>query len=498
MPNEVYTYSTVRWPLTWFVQRDKVAHYELPPAEIEAAVVALSHQFWGEAGRPVSPPNPLGAVALWLGTCITWIAPACVALLFLGNDFVEPEFSQRVANAFPRLFAIVTEKERGNVAFFTLSALLALVWLIGSRLQSRGEILLRLVPVDLADEVVSSGNAAARGRRLRALSRVMCGCGFAVFAGCILGALAIPSVAQNLIVWLPLAFVGFGIGFWGMSIGESSAKLLAPSASDLQAKDPRKPVLFLRSFHDENLQITTVVQRQGKHGTSTEYVDVRLEEAVGDQFAPFGPLIAIGKPGEALPLLGAARNYYTDAEWKSAITRWMDQARILLVVPGLTPGLGWELDSIQRRGHVAKLLVLMPPGSDAPADGGLGRLGAFIGTLFSGRHWHLGWSYDFDQREWVSSWAKAARAAEQHDSRQIRWDTLRQSFVNVPAFADLPEQVPEGLIALHLGGDGTPTLIRGGSMEGSYEQAIRFAIYGMFIRGFAGIDRVPHALSRKM
>ena len=145
-----------------------------------------------------------------------------------------------------------------------------------------------------------------------------------------------------------------------------------------------------------------------------------------------------------------------------------------LVIPGLTPGLGWELDTIQRRGHFAKLLVLMPPAISAPDQ-------SWFVRLFQGYGWDL--NYDFNLHKWVST---SALAAEQNASLQRRWDALRQDLANAPAFTDLPKHVPDGLIALHLGGDGMPTLVRGGNMHDDYELAIGFAIYGMFGRGAAG------------
>jgi TM2 domain-containing membrane protein YozV len=57
-----------------------------------------------------------------------------------------------------------------------------------------------------------------------------------------------------------------------------------------------------------------------------------------------GPVVAIGKPGERLPELGAARLYAADDRWRDRITDLLRQARIVVVRAGNTPNLWWEID----------------------------------------------------------------------------------------------------------------------------------------------------------
>jgi hypothetical protein len=85
-----------------------------------------------------------------------------------------------------------------------------------------------------------------------------------------------------------------------------------------------------------------------------------MEESIADQLRPFGPLVAIGKPGETLPQLGASRNYYSGSEWQAAALELMREAVLIVVIAGLSPGLRWELEALAHAGHQSKLLVLMP------------------------------------------------------------------------------------------------------------------------------------------
>jgi hypothetical protein len=88
----------------------------------------------------------------------------------------------------------------------------------------------------------------------------------------------------------------------------------------------------------------------------------RLEAAIADEIARLGPFVAIGRPGEVLPQLGAARAYFSDDEWQAAVADWIARARLIVVIAGTTPWVRWELGEIARAGQVGRLLVLLPPG----------------------------------------------------------------------------------------------------------------------------------------
>ena len=262
-------------------------------------------------------------------------------------------------------------------------------------------------------------------------------------------------------------------------------RLLQPTAAEVLEADKRRPVLLLRSFRDDDAEIISKVDENGAVETG------RLEEAFAPPFSPYGPLVAIGRPGEALPQVGASRSYFGDADWKSVIDRWMDQALLLLVVPGTTRGLGWELERIAQRRHGHKLLLLMPPPNGfLPWQGKVG-LG-----------WSLTTSGKFDmasQYQWQpksnSRWAwdstsgklrtKRAMADEKETMRQQRWLNVRDAWSTVPGLAALPEKAPDGLIAMHLDSTGEPVLIVGPEVPRSadYISAIAFAVYGMKVHG---------------
>jgi hypothetical protein len=126
-------------------------------------------------------------------------------------------------------------------------------------------------------------------------------------------------------------------------------RYIAVSYELLTHDDQRPPILFLRSFVDDELKPF--------EGLSQAYT---LEEIVTEQFWPFGPVIAIGRPGEPLPLPGAARQYLLNQEWRSRVSELCGVAQMIVIVIGKSPGLRWELQQVISQGHASKLLLVGP------------------------------------------------------------------------------------------------------------------------------------------
>jgi hypothetical protein len=81
-----------------------------------------------------------------------------------------------------------------------------------------------------------------------------------------------------------------------------------------------------------------------------------------------GPVIAIGKPGESLPELGAARMYVEHDAWQRTVLEKLDQSALAIVRVGASPGVLWELDQVMSRPR-SKLWILTLGAPDAVAAG---------------------------------------------------------------------------------------------------------------------------------
>jgi hypothetical protein len=117
---------------------------------------------------------------------------------------------------------------------------------------------------------------------------------------------------------------------------------------EMRARDPRPPVLFLRSFDDD----AEPILKSGAGPT--------LERVLTDAVRPYGPFVGIGRPGELRPA-GAARKYFPDSEWRAAVLKLMDEAALIVVVPGLTSGLDWEMQRVAEHGRLRKTIYVFAP-----------------------------------------------------------------------------------------------------------------------------------------
>jgi hypothetical protein len=148
---------------------------------------------------------------------------------------------------------------------------------------------------------------------------------------------------------------------WGLAIVcfKRARKHKIVAAQKLIAHDTRPPVLYLRSFGDDSTAGRVV---GGGHllfsgwslGFSTE------EEQLSSVFSVIGPFIAIGKPGEKLPELGAARTYVNDDQWQDVIAQEMARAALVVLRVGDTEGLSWEVLTATQQVKPERLVLLVP------------------------------------------------------------------------------------------------------------------------------------------
>ena len=71
-------------------------------------------------------------------------------------------------------------------------------------------------------------------------------------------------------------------------------------------------------------------------------INISKEQGFFYALAPLGEFIACGRPGERLQPVGAAR-VYVEGDWKREITKYMARARLVIVRPGSSPSIRWEV-----------------------------------------------------------------------------------------------------------------------------------------------------------
>jgi hypothetical protein len=119
-----------------------------------------------------------------------------------------------------------------------------------------------------------------------------------------------------------------------------------------------KPVLFLRSFSDDDH--TKFVQ------DLTSLIDYSFETRLADYFSHYGPFIAISSPEDESLQIGAARVRLSDQDWQNWVRQCMEASLAIVVIAGTTHWVTWELTQIFEKRYEKKLVVLFPPDRKTP------------------------------------------------------------------------------------------------------------------------------------
>jgi ankyrin repeat protein len=151
-----------------------------------------------------------------------------------------------------------------------------------------------------------------------------------------------------------------------------SRKYRSLSANEVLENDPRPPVIYLRSFKDDRgagrplgiLRGSNIKYAWhmilGFYNAPHEFMGWSEEEILAQVLQTVGPMVAIGRPGEKLPQLGAARVYVEDAEWQQKVHEFLDEAALVVLRLGKTEGFWWEVEQSAGRLDPRRLVFLVP------------------------------------------------------------------------------------------------------------------------------------------
>ena len=137
-------------------------------------------------------------------------------------------------------------------------------------------------------------------------------------------------------------------------------KFTAASAEEVLAADTRAPVIYMRSFKDDTAASAAVLS--GPPGWVFFFPKELMteEEILAHILNDFGPMVTIGRPGEDLRQLGAARMYVSDQEWREKVSSLIQCARLVVLRLGQTEGFWWELENAIRQMNPHQLIALVP------------------------------------------------------------------------------------------------------------------------------------------
>lgn len=145
-------------------------------------------------------------------------------------------------------------------------------------------------------------------------------------------------------------------------------------------QDRRPPILYLRPFKADKVRFSTSRQRiffvvrplitllggllfrawfDANANKSRDSRKKSAEEFLVSLLDPLGPVIAIGRPKEKMPPLGAARMYLGD-EWKDVVHDYLKRSQLILMFAGTTTHFAWELQKVIQNERFVPTILILP------------------------------------------------------------------------------------------------------------------------------------------
>jgi hypothetical protein len=142
------------------------------------------------------------------------------------------------------------------------------------------------------------------------------------------------------------AIVGYLATRWSRRIDILGRQHLSQIIDAPHQLQPESFVLYLRSFQDDQARQSIEWKYMGDEANRIQNLllsSLTEEEQLVAALKPIGPVVALGRPGEALPLVGARRIYEADEAWRDTVLELMKKARLVVLALGPGNGLVWEL-----------------------------------------------------------------------------------------------------------------------------------------------------------
>ena len=155
------------------------------------------------------------------------------------------------------------------------------------------------------------------------------------------------------------------LGRTGVLLVRRGWKYHAQPAHTVLEQDTRPPVVYIRSFADDDAILLGSRLQRLFLSIFTYMAAVSPEQELARILRRVGPVVAIGRPGEPLPELGAARLYASDDQWRDVMRDLMRRARLVVVRAGATPNLQWEIDEAIRLLPLRRLVMVSFAGGKA-------------------------------------------------------------------------------------------------------------------------------------
>jgi TM2 domain-containing membrane protein YozV len=201
----------------------------------------------------------------------------------------------------------------------------------------------------------ASARAGEQPRRPSALrGRLLKGTGLTLMCASVVVLVTTPTsqpLREGVQLLIGLALIPVGVRVFRSGVGSVRDVRIAaaPTVQDELARDPRAPVLYLRSFkHDPT-------------AGRVEYLDNHSdEEQLSAVLRRIGPVVAVGDPSERRVSLGASRIYLSDDEWQDWVESQMAAAALVIFRASDTDAFLWEVATAANQLPPEKTAFLLP------------------------------------------------------------------------------------------------------------------------------------------
>ena len=155
----------------------------------------------------------------------------------------------------------------------------------------------------------------------------------------------------------PLVIVAPILGGFFCSMAQRRIRF---SILELTKVDGRKPILFLRPFKDDRVQLGQARLSWGARiGRWLDHIS-DIDRMLLEEGTPYGPVVAIGRPGDKLPPYVVARGSFTNDTWQPGVLALAEKSMAIILCASDSEGVWWEIKNVAAR-YPDKTLVLVHP-----------------------------------------------------------------------------------------------------------------------------------------
>ena len=142
----------------------------------------------------------------------------------------------------------------------------------------------------------------------------------------------------------------------GGALLKQGNRLATPLAEDTLKSDPRRPIIFLRSFSEEEMPF----HESTLWGLPT--ASEQLEEVVLEKFRRFGPVVGLTNPNlVGRPIAYSPYDTPRSVNWKTRVEELLKRSAAIAVLVGEGEGLEWEILYLAKNRYLSRTTFIFPP-----------------------------------------------------------------------------------------------------------------------------------------